>query len=235
MNAKLLSWPAAALLGLSSLSAQAVPSSPDLIDLFINIDGLTTYGDYYGDPHPAEVNFSGFDMNTGLGTITATITGVGSHTFDAFFDHDVGRYSFDNEVGTVTGFAAVGQSWEIDEPGFISGDIVDNFEYSTLDNMIGILGEEDVSMAMGWDFILEEEETAEITLLLSDKKTGGGLYLTHSNMVGHMSQSGIPYSNYDFYLSSKLRITSPIPEPSILLLLGIGLAGMMVNRRRVKV
>ena len=81
-------------------------------------------------------------------------------------------------------------------------------------------------MAMGWDFTLGAGETTLITMLLSEVDTGGGFYLTHTD----------DHSGFEFYLSSTLSITGgvPTPEPSIFLLLGIGLTGMMVSRRRKK-
>ena len=174
MNTKrILLWAAAALLGLSSLSAQAVPVPVlELFDYGFNIDGTVSVPTP-GDPVPGEVDLSSFDDFTGLGTIEATITGAGAHTFDAFFDHDIDEAinTFFNEYGTATaGAAASGQSCEIDEPEFVFGDIFTNFENSALDNFnnVPVGSEDDVSMAMGWDFTLGIGETALITLSLSE-------------------------------------------------------------------
>lgn len=225
-----MSLSGAALLGLSSLSVQAVPVV-GLFDYGFNIDGTVSMPSL-GDPVPAQVNLSGFDDIEGLGSITATITGAGAHSFDAFFDHEIDEAinTFSNETGSATGTAAAGQSWEIDEPGWVDGDIFLNFEDSLLDNGIGtsIFGNtafpDDVSMAMGWDFTLAAGETALIDLVLTDVLPTGGFFLTHTD----------PDSQYSVYLSSSLTIRGgvPTPEPSILLLMGIGLTGLLLGRRR---
>ncbi len=218
MNTKLLTLPAAALLGLSSLSAQAIPT-PALFYYDINVDGVSS---------PAGVDLSLFNTGTGLGTITASISGVGSHTLDAYFDHDIGG-SFSNEAGKARRTAASGQSWEIDK---ISGNIWSNFLNSDLDNTNSVVFPTigDVAMAMGWDFDLLSNQEAEISFLLSTEKPDEGFYLKQENIVG--GNPNYLRSNYDIYLSSTLRV---VPEPSMLLLLGIGLTGMVITRRKMKV
>ena len=69
---------------------------------------------------------SGFDEATGIGQIVVTYDrGMGGdHYFVAFFDHDIDFLDNGdiNETGAVVGMPATGQSWEIDEPGYVNGD-----------------------------------------------------------------------------------------------------------------
>jgi hypothetical protein len=233
MKTKLL-WSAATLLTLSSMSAQAIMYPPTLNDYGFNVDTNVSYP-LYGDPVPASVNTSLFDDVMGLGTITATFTGAGTHNFGAYFDHDI-SLNYSNEVGSIINSASAGQSWEIDNPP-LAGDIDINFEANTLDNSIANLFQSDVAMAMGWDFTLGLGQTANITLLLSDiMPTTAGLILAQDNIV-----NGLP--NYTIYLTGDLLITGgsngnvgngTVPEPSIMLLMGLGVAGMVVSRRKLR-
>lgn len=210
------------LIGLSSISVQAASA---LFDYSFNIDGAVTT-----NAAPGGVDISAFSTTTGLGSITATITGLGAHTFDAFFDHEIDEdiNTYFNETATNSGVAAAGQSWEVDEPGWLDGDIFENFQSSALDNGIGtsIYGNtafpDDVSMAMGWDFTLASMEVATIDILLSQLVPGSGFFLTHTD----------PDSMESIYLSSTLSI-SQIPVPAAIWLFGTGFLGLIgIARRR---
>ena len=197
-----------------------------LFDYGFNLDGTLTYP-IDGDPIPAAIDISGFDDITGLGTIDVTITGAGLHYVGGFFDHEIDEpiNSFFNEVGSATGAPAAGQSWAIDEPGAAFGDIDLNFIAGSLDNSVGVPFPEDVSMAMGWDFVLALGEEALISFAITDV-VPGGFFLTHNDQNSAES----------IFMASSLDIRlSPIPVPAAIWLFGSGLLGLVgFSRRKAK-
>jgi MYXO-CTERM domain-containing protein len=213
---------AAGALALASQASQALP----IIDLFeyaFNIDGTVSHPTL-GDPVPGSVNLAGFDTTTGIGTILMTLTGAGSHYAATFLDHEIDQAinTYFNEYGTTSGSPDTGQSWEIDEPGYVFGDIYDNFLGSALDNSNAVPSSlaDDVSMAMGWDFSLGASETATIDFVLSETQPTSGFYLTQTD----------PDSEASIYMSSSLGISSggptPNPAPATLALMALGLLGL---------
>lgn len=222
-----------ATLPLAAVPAQAV--TVDLVDWAVNVDG--TFAD--PTPLPGGVNTGGLNMTTGLGQLRITVGGAGAHYVGAFFDHEIDQAinTFFNETGAAGGAAAPGQTWEIDEPGFINGDIFENLQVGALDDGVGTsiygdtTGPDDVSMAMAWDFTLAAGEQGIVDFLISDvQPTSGGLLLSQTD----------PGSNkYTLYLTSSLLKKpagggSAIPEPTTLALYGLGLAaaGAAGLRRR---
>ncbi|MBN2317854.1 MAG: PEP-CTERM sorting domain-containing protein [Acidobacteria bacterium] len=204
--------------------ATSIVSAADinLYDFAYNIDG-TFYEASLGDSLPAGFNASG------LGTIMFTITGAGSHNIDLFLDYEVdeAKNTFFNEYGDTSGTLAAGQSWEIDEPGFIFGDIYDNTELSTLDgtNAVPFASPDDVSFALGWDFTLASEDTSTVKFITSLTQPVSGFYLSQFD----------PDSDITIYFSSTLDTgeVPPIPEPGtwILMLTGLALTGGIAAKR----
>lgn len=202
----------------------APPSTHAILlnDWVFNIDGsILEY--FSSDPLPTTGT-----LNDGLGTLSLEITGAGAHNIIGFFDFEVDQNSntFYNEYGLVTGSPAAGQSWEIDEPGWIFGDIVEPNVYDGLldnTNAVPIGSESDVSFAIGWNFSLLPDDVAVINYTFTDLLPTAEFFLTQ----------GDPNSGSEFYFCSGLSIQtsggppgptpSPVPEPgtAILLLTGV--------------
>jgi hypothetical protein len=228
---------------LAAAALAVVPASParaaslDLFESVVNVDG-TIADSFFGDPLPAGVSMAGFDTMTGLGTVSVTVNTAGDHFVGLWVDHEIDQFinTFSNENGATTNMPAMGQTWEIDEPGFSFGDIwnniylSDNVGGSALDNSNGVPAgmEDDVSMALGWDYTLAAGQTAAIDFLVSETMPASGFYLTQTD----------PDSNYSIYFSSTLDIRTPgagvIPEPTTWVLygMGLGLAAVAGLRRR---
>jgi hypothetical protein len=227
VNMSFLSRGALALLLFFSVTATNASADTFLFDWALNLNG-TVY--VTGDALPANVNAAGFDFTTGLGTLTIQYTAaVAENVFlGAFFDHEIDESinTFFNEVGTVSGAAGAGQSWEIDEPGFVFGDIYTHILAGSLDSTIGSATPDDVSMAMGWVFAAAAGDTVGATFLLSTNPPASTFYLRHYD----------PDSDLAVYLSGSPTIGPEIviPEPGsvVLLATAAALTILAVRRRR---
>lgn len=176
-----------------------------LFDFALNQDGLLTV------PPASLPPGSMFDTTSGLGSIRIEAGGVGTHSVLLFVDHDISEAinSYTNELAMTLGTRPAGLSWEIDEPGFVFGDIYNNLLRGTLDNSNGLDVPQDVSMALGWSFMLSGSEHAFIDFLLSDIEPGG-FYLRHYD----------PDSGESLYFTSSITI---VPESY----LNLWLAGLL--------
>jgi hypothetical protein len=206
------------LVGIAMGSLAAPGATAQVVSMFdyaLNLDGVLT-----ANAFPARVNGAAFDTSTGLGSVQVSVATPGVHYVGMFVDHEVDETlnGFSNETGTTVGLPTVGQSWEIDEPGYLTGDIYDNFTAGTLDNALGLstygntVFPDDVSMALAHGFLLASGESAEVLFTLGLVPPASGFYLVHTD----------PESAASLYFSSKLTV---IPEPE-LAWLPMALAGL---------
>ena len=209
--------------------APAASAGPILYEGKFNQDGAV---DALGSA-PANWNLAAFDLGTGLGTITASITGAGAHNILVFLDLEIDELinTFFNEFGSPGGPPpGAGFGWEIDEPGYVFGDIYSNFLAGALDNTNAVPpgSPDDVSFALGRAFTLAADETATLNFRTSLVAPVGVPYLIHTDPH--------PASDLSVYFSSDLTIRGggepPIPEPGTLTLLGLGLAAAARRLRR---
>lgn len=188
-----------------------------------------------------EFGLAGGGSGTGLGTIIVDITrgagaaGTETGTFHAFYDLEIDESTttFFNEFASVTGTTGTGgnpDSFEVDEPGFLFGDIDLNFRDGTLDNTNAIPSglDDDVAVGLGWDLSLDVDESARLTLVVSDM---GVIAPSSTFFVSHFDNVT---TDAEVRYSGNLRVTGPttVPEPATVALFGAGLAGMAWIRRR---
>ncbi|MCB2099496.1 MAG: PEP-CTERM sorting domain-containing protein [Rhodobacterales bacterium] len=224
---KRLTLAAIGAFGLMTASANAA-----IIGLYqydANIDGVVSFDIGFTDPVPGQMDISSFDTLTGLGDIKVTVGGSGSHyvgiLFDLEIDEAINTYFNENGEAINVGSLLPGQSWEIDEPGFLFGDIATNFDNMALDNSNGVPPglEDDVSVALAFDFTLGVDQVAVIMFSVSESAPNGGFYIAHND----------PDSDATVYYYSTVSIRDiQVPAPGGLALLGLGLIAAGYLRRR---
>jgi hypothetical protein len=213
--------------GLAMASEITSATTIDLVEYAFNIDGVIS-NPTLGDSVPGGVDLSGFDTGTGLGIISVELFGAGARYASVFVDQEIDEptNTYFNENGATAGTAATGETWEIDEPEHVFGDIYTNFENSALDNSTAVSAglEDDVSMALAWDFSLAAGEIASIDFILSDTVPTSGFYLTQTD----------PDSDVSIYFRSTLDISGPtvVPLPATAWLFGSAMAGAIALGRR---
>ncbi|MCU7925509.1 MAG: hypothetical protein KZQ97_03595 [Candidatus Thiodiazotropha sp. (ex Dulcina madagascariensis)] len=170
-----------------------------------------------------------------LGTVTWSFTNetgglLENSWFFVFLDMEIIQTlnHFNNEFGrvaSVTGLGAgdnLADSWEIDEPGYLFGDIYYNLLDGYLDNSNAVPAglEDDVSLALGFDLgDLVNGASATGIFELSRLDIGG---LVHAD----------PDSLDTLYFNGTVDVVSSVPEPTMPLLLAAPLLFLFLQHRR---
>ena len=209
----------AAIVLATSVTTNAVTIT--LAEHAVNVDGTVT-----SNPYPTW---------SGLGSKTITLTSPGAHFVGLFVDHEIDQAinTFFNEYGVPVNTPSLIQTWEVDEPGYLFGDIYDNFTASdetgsALDNSSGVpsTNPDDVSMAIGWNFVLNPGQTAHVSFLLSDSAPLAGFYLEQID----------PDSPAAIYFSSSVRVVGgTVPDGGAtlsMLFLSTAILGLIARRQR---
>ena len=211
------------------------------VDAFLNIGGLDlngatvgTSGQVSSDSLPTGVSFLfSYQLTADNSDILLTYSvdnqsgsTLNNINFMSFVDSeiDVPTNDYFNEYATISGMLGAGasddqpDSFEVDEPGFVFGDIFDNLRIGTLDNTNAVDDSlpDDVSMALGFDIgNLEHQQLATFTISLSED--GDSI---SSFFIQHLDSDAASPDSLTF--SGTALITSSVPEPNGLMLLAFG-------------
>jgi hypothetical protein len=232
----------------SGLSAQGTYTPPNPSPFTIGPDGavfeLNAFVLVAGSPPSVQLSSGSLPSSLSL-TFTSTlvdsatdlslvydIQNVGavpmsSLRFISFLDAEIDELSntYFNEYGQAGGTLAVGQDWEIDEPGYAFGDIYDNALAGSLDNSNGVpqASPDDVALALGLTTgPLAPGAIARFTFLISEDGSAiGTFFLRHRDPDPASADTVITFSG----------TSAIVPEPTSGLLLSMGLWGLGVGCR----
>ncbi len=147
-------------------------------------------------------------------------------TFVSFLDAEIDESSntFFNEYGETGGILAAGQGFEIDEPGFVFGDIYTNAFAGMLDgtNAVPISDPDDVSLALSFVLgTLAPGQIARFEMMISEDGDSLGSFFLQQRDIDPASTTVITFSG----------TAAIVPEPGTVVLVAGGLA-VLARRTR---
>jgi hypothetical protein len=230
--------------GLQASPVAAVEITP--FEMAFNVNGAI-YDNFYDYssgtiPSPASLppgmNAAGFNLATGLGTLTWATSTPGSYSFFSFFDHEIDETTntYFNETarahGSPPAYNPAGPwFWQMEDPGWNGGDLYHEFSVLNYENKNAFIDNNgiqlygDVGMGIGRKFDLAAGQQAIITLTLGQTPPASGWYLEQFDPDSH---------EFIFFSADFTVQGAPVPLPGTLLLLGSGLAAMAGLRLRLR-
>lgn len=184
----------------------------------------------------------GADNFGSFGWIFVNTTGstLSNVNFFGFLDADIDRdvNTFFNEYGVYVSLSlpagapggAIGAtSWQIDEPGFVFGTILNDLAAGSLrnDNFVPSSAPDDVSLALGFPIgDLTPGQTATLTLRLSPTTIGG------LQQIDPDSESGFHLNGYAAIGALQEPLPGGVPEPGTWALCAAGVSVLLLLRKR---
>ncbi len=211
------------------------------LDAFVSIAGSDLNGAAYGtsarlstDSVPAGLSLAFSSTLSGDETdllLRYDLTNEGASpiaglSFLSFLDVEIDevRNTFFNEYGESAGTPAAGQGWEIDEPGYVFGDVYDHLLSGALDgsNALPAASPDDVSLALSFaPGMLAPGATMRVELMISEDGDALGGFALRQRDSDPSSATVVTYSG----------AATLVPEPATVWLVAAGLA-LLARRAR---
>jgi hypothetical protein len=209
------------------------------LDAFVYV-GAGSASQLSVDPLPSDLSFQfGTSVRDGSTDIVLRyeLANMGSVALPSvsvlsFVDADIDEptNTYFNEFATTHGSLAPGQGFEVDEPGFVFGDIFGNLQAGSLDdtNAVPESAPDDVAMAMSFALgPLGPGETSLVSIMLSQDGDSLGSFAIAHHDADPESRTTITYSGT---VGEPPPPGGAIPEPTGAVLFGAGLLAL----RRVR-